>query len=130
MNRFVDAARDDRGGAAIELAILGPLIIILLFGGAQVAALHSARAAALSAAQAAVTVERQYDAEPGDGQPYAEAFLAEVGDWLSDTEVSEPSYSGGQVTYVVTGQALTLVPGVSWHVEQSASGTLEQFTTG
>lgn len=128
MNRLVNA-RGDRGSAPIELAILGPLIIILLFGGVQVAALHSARAAALTAAQAAVTVERQHDAEPGDGQPYAEAFLAEVGDWLSDTEVSEPSYSDDEVTYVVTGQALTLVPGVDWHVQQSATGRLEQFTT-
>lgn len=128
MRRF--NVRDDRGGAPIELAILFPMILVLVFGGAQVAAYHSARAAALTAAQAAVTVERQYDAEPGDGQPYAEAFLAEVGDWLSDTEVSGPSYSDDQVTYTVTGTALSLVPGVTWHVEQSASGLLETFTTG
>lgn len=127
MNRLF--ARGDGGGAPVELAILGPLVIILLFGAAQVAALHAARGAALTAAQVAVTVERQYDAEPGEGKPYAEEFLTQTGDWLSDPQVSDPAYSGDQVTYVVTGTALTLVPGVTWTVQQSASGTLETFTT-
>jgi Flp pilus assembly protein TadG len=128
--RWLSRLRDDRGAGPIELAILGPLIILLLFGAAQVAAYHSAQAAALTAAQAAVTAERQYDAEPGDGKPHAEQFLTQTADWLSGTEVSDPIYTGDQVSYVVTGVALSLVPGVRWQVRQSANGTLETFTTG
>lgn len=120
----------DSGGVVIELAILGPLIIIAIFGAAQVGTYFTARALALTAAQAAVTAERQHDAQPGDGQAHAEQFLDQAGDWLADPQVSEPIYGDDQVTYAVTGTAISLVPGISWEIQQTAHGRLEQFSTG
>lgn len=119
----------DRGGVVIELAILGPLIIIAIFGAAQVGTYFTARALALTAAQAAVTAERQHDAQPGDGQAHAEQFLEQAGDWLADPQVSDPIYGDGEVTYVVTGTAISLLPGITWEIQQTAHGRLEQFTT-
>lgn len=119
----------DRGGVVIELAILGPLIIIAIFGAAQVGTYFTARALALTAAQAAVTAERQHDAQPGDGQAHAEQFLDQAGDWLADPQVSDPIYGDDQVTYVVTGTAISLLPGITWEIQQTAHGRLEQFTT-
>jgi Flp pilus assembly protein TadG len=119
----------DRGGAVIELAILFPAIILVVFGAVQIAVYYTARTLALTAAQAAVSAERQHDAEPGDGQEHAQEFLAQAGDWLTNAEVSDPVYTGGQVGYVVTGTAITLVPGITWEIQQTAHGTREEFTT-
>ena len=74
--------RDDRGSSSVEFTILFPIIVILLFGGPQLAmwyfARESAQAAATSAARAASVVS----ATPGDGKTAAETYLARVG---SDT---------------------------------------------
>lgn len=121
--------REDRGGSVIELAILFPLIILVVFGAVQIAVYHTARTLALTAAQAAVSAERQHDAEPGDGKEHAQEFLAQAGDWLADAQVSDPVYTDGQVSYIVTGTALTLVPGITWEIQQTAHGTREEFTT-
>ena len=37
--------------------------------------------------------------------------------------------ASGEVTVTVTGNALTLVPGYTWEIQQTAHGTIERFTT-
>lgn len=120
--------RRDRGGGPVEVAIIMPAVILLVFGCVQLGAYFTARSLALTAAQAAVTAERKYDAEPGDGKQHAEQFLDQAGDWLTGVEISDPTYTDDQVSYVVTGTAITLVPGMSWNIRQSATGSLEQVT--
>jgi Flp pilus assembly protein TadG len=118
----------DRGASPVELAILWPALLVLIFGAVQAATYFTARTLALTAAQTAVTVERKHNAEESEGRRAAEAFLADIGDWLREPQVSEPAYTGDGVRYTVTGTALTLVPGLTWQVSQTAHGTLEQFT--
>ncbi|HLU33753.1 MAG TPA: TadE family protein [Natronosporangium sp.] len=121
----------DRGAAPIELAIVWPAILLLVFGAVQVATYFTARTVALSAAQVGVTAARGYDATDADGRDRAEAFLAQAGDWLVDWQVIGPvrDETTGQVTVTVTGDALTLVPGYNWEVRQTAHGTIERFST-
>jgi hypothetical protein len=119
----------DRGAAPVELAILWPALLVLVFAAVQAATYFTARTVAMTAAQTAVTVERKHTAQQGDGRHAAEAFLDDVGDWLRDPRVSDPHYTGDGVRYTVTGDALSLVPGITWQVSQTAHGTLEQFTT-
>jgi hypothetical protein len=111
------------------VAILFPTLFLLIFGMVQIVAYFTARAAALTAAQAAVSAERQLDAEPGDGRLRAEAFLGQVSDWLYSPTVSDPVYTPDGVSYTVSGTSLSLVPGVTWEVRQTAHGTREQPTT-
>ena len=118
----------DRGGSPVELAIIFPALLLLIFGAVQAATYFAARTVALTAAQTAVTVERMYDAEVGDGRAAAEDFLAGAGDWLTEVEVSDPVYTADGVSYTVSGEALSLIPGTTWRVSQSAHGTLERFT--
>lgn len=121
----------DRGGAPIELAILWPAILLLVFGAVQVATYFTARTVALSAAQVGVSAARKYDATDADGRDSAEAFLMQAGDWLLDWQVIGPvrDEASGEVTVTVTGNALTLVPGYTWEIQQTAHGTIERFTT-
>ncbi|ROO52585.1 TadE-like protein [Micromonospora sp. Llam0] len=125
----------DRGAAPVELAILLPAILLLLFASIQVAALFLARTVALSAAQQAVTAERGYDAlgsgnaDTGVGAQRAAAFLADAGDWLDPDPLPEPSVDpdGRYVSYTVSGKALSLVPGVTFTVSETANGEIERF---
>lgn len=120
--------RGDRGSSPVELAILWPVILLLVFGSVQIATYFTARTVALSAAQLAVSAERRYGATPGSGVARAEAFLTASGDWLRDWEVGDPVRTGDAVEVTVTGTALSIVPGVRWRVSQTARGTIEQFT--
>ncbi|HLU45360.1 MAG TPA: TadE/TadG family type IV pilus assembly protein [Natronosporangium sp.] len=112
----------------IEMAILWPIALIAIFGGVQVATYFTARTVALSAAQVGVAAERQYDAVPGSGVERAEAFLANSGDWLVNARVSDPVRTDEEVFITVSGEALSLLPGVTWEVQQTARGTIERFT--
>lgn len=118
----------DHGGSTLELAILWPVILLLVFGAVQVAAYFTARTVALSAAQVAVSTERQYHATGGSGVVRAEAFLAGTGDWLGNAQVGQPVHTADAVEVTVTGTALSIVPGVTWGISQTARGTIEQFT--
>lgn len=121
----------DRGASTVELAILWPLIATMVFGAVQVACYFTARTVALTAAQAAVSAERQFDAEPRDGIVHADAVVAQSADWLRDHEVVGPMYDddGLGVSYTVRGTAISIVPWLTtWQVSQTAHGTREQFT--
>ncbi|MDP9799762.1 hypothetical protein J2S43_008274 [Catenuloplanes nepalensis] len=121
--------RAQRGASPIELAILMPVIFFMLFGAIQIAAVYMARATALSAAQTAVSTQRLYDADEGSGQAGALAFIQTAGDWLTEPEVivvvDEPN---GVVSCDVAGNALSIIPGWTIRVTQSASGPIERFT--
>ncbi|MPZ27667.1 MAG: pilus assembly protein [Micromonosporaceae bacterium] len=118
----------DRGGAAVELAILWPVLVLVVFGAVQVTTYFTARTVALSAAQVGVATERQYDAAPGSGTDRAEEFLAGAGDWLVQAQVGEPVRTDEEVFITVRGRALSVVPWVTWDIQQTARGTVERFT--
>lgn len=127
--RRVPRPDSDRGGSSVvELAMLWPIVLLVVFGAVQVTTYFTARTVALSAAQLAVSAERQYDAEPGAGRDRAEAYLANAGDWLVDAEVGDPVTTEEEVFVTVRGEALSIVPGVSWEIQQTARGTVERFT--
>lgn len=116
----------DRGGAEVELAILGPLLLVVIFGAIQVTTYFTARNVALSAAQVGVAAERRYDAQPGSGREQAEAFLAQAGDWLINAQVDNPQRSADEVSITVHGEAPSIL--FTWEIQQTARGTIEQFT--
>jgi hypothetical protein len=118
----------DRGGSSIELAILWPAILLLVFGAVQAATYFTARTVALSATQVAVTTARALNATEGAGEERAGAFLERSGDWLRDWQVVETARTGQVVEFTVTGDALSIVPGVQWRISQTARGTVERFT--
>lgn len=123
------AAGRDRGSAAVELAILAPAILLALFASVQVATYFLARSVALAAAQEAVTAQRAYNAQPGVGVERGNAFLARAGDWLVGGTVVVEAEGDEAFRATVTGQALSIVPGVHFQVRQTARGSRERFTT-
>ncbi|SCL23816.1 TadE-like protein [Micromonospora nigra] len=128
------AWRGDRGGNPVELAVTLPAILVLLFGSIQVAAWFVARSTALNAAQSAVNAQRLHQAPEGAGAARADQFLRAAGDWLVGWDNPGPSCTSTaaeatEVTCTVTGRSLSVVPGVSFPVRQTAHGTVERWTT-
>lgn len=72
-------ARDDRGSSSVEFAILFPIIVVLLFGGPQLAMWYFAREAAEAAAASGARAASADGAPTGAGQNSAETYLAKVG---------------------------------------------------
>jgi hypothetical protein len=120
----------ERGGNPVELAVAMPAVLLMLFASIQVAAVFVARSTALNAAQSGVNAQRLYGAPAGAGEDRAAKFLQAAGDWLVDWDEPGPSCVATltDVTCTVTGKALSVVPGVSFSVRQTAHGTAERWT--
>jgi Flp pilus assembly protein TadG len=120
--------RDDRGSAPIELAIVAPAVLLLVLGVIQACLVFHARNLALAAAQQGTDAARAYDAPPGAGPTRARSFLDQAaGDSLTAVTISTGA-DAGQVSVTVTGTAISLIPGMAFHVTQTSSGPREVVT--
>ena len=121
----------DVGSVSLEIAILGPALLLLIFSIVQAGLWFYARSLALASAQEGVTAARAYAADPGAGISRAQTFLdQQAGDSLTQTAVSSAGSTPTQIRIQVTGRALSVFPGVPGiQVTQSAAGSVERFTT-
>lgn len=127
-------ARGDRGAATLELVVLFPVLMLLIFGVVQGALFFHGRNVALAAAEQGVRAGRADG--PGDPAAVAAAqarqFLLDTGELDNLTElVITPAVDADQVRITITARTVSLLPGVPGpRVSQSAAGSLERFTTG
>lgn len=122
------AHRPERGSATLEIAILGPALLLLVFAVVQVALWAYARNLALAAAQEGASAAAAYGARPGDGPARARAFLQDAGgDSIGEVRVAgERDRTSARVE--VSGRSLSVVPGVPGiRVVQSAEVPRERF---
>lgn len=120
----------DRGAVALEFAIVFPLVLVLTFGGVQVAFWFQARAMCQAAAQAGVRAGRVLGAPMGAGRTAATAYLAATaGDTVRGALVSE-SHTATTVSVGCSGTALRVMPlpGLPLDVAQSAAAARERFS--
>lgn len=123
---------DDRGVSAIELAILGPVLLIVVTLIIQWALWFEARQVALDAAQAGAQYAREH--QPGwaaNAVSHAESFYKDVGTRIIGglrVTVSQPPGKPDQVFVTVTGTIPTLIPGFSaLTVHETSGGGIECF---
>ncbi|MEV4479879.1 TadE/TadG family type IV pilus assembly protein [Micromonospora coxensis] len=128
VRRRLTAGGTDRGANPVELAVVMPAVLLLLFASVQVAVWFVARSTALHAAQSGVNAQRTLHAPAGAGEARAARFLGSAGDWLVGA-TSTCVTGATEVTCTVTGRSLSVVPGVSFRVRQTAHGTVERWTT-
>ena len=114
----------------MEFAIVFPLVLVLTFGGVQVAFWFQARAMCQAAAQAGVRAGRVLGAPAGAGRTAATAYLAATaGDTVRGALVSE-SHTATAVRVGCSGTALRVMPlpGLPLDVAQSAAAARERFS--
>jgi Flp pilus assembly protein TadG len=128
--------RSERGASSLELAILAPTILALIFISIQTALWLYGRSVALNAAQEGVSRLRLvqpplYTEAIGEKvRSDIEAYASQLGgNSLGDAQVLPPSYNNpeGLVSFTVTGDTISLVPGLTLKVTQTATGPIEQF---
>jgi Flp pilus assembly protein TadG len=129
-------ASADRGTGPVEFAILSLGMLTLAFMIVQAGLLYHARSVALGAATQGVNVARGYQADPGQrdeqmqaGVTHAEQFLARLGGGLKDSTVTAriDNTNGDAIVVTVTGKAISVLPGLTFNIQQSARGSVEQF---
>ena len=122
----------DCGSATVELAVLFPAFLLLLFGGVQAAEWYHVRSLCLAAAAAGVQTGRTTGARAAAANRAAGEFLARPGGGTAtDPAVSTAGSSAAVLRVEVTASVPRVVPlpGLSMRVTQSARGTREVFTT-
>lgn len=120
----------DTGSATVEIAILGPVLLLIVFTLVQTALWYYARSLALAAAQQGATAAAAYGAGPATGAEHARRFLDQNShDTLRDTSITTTGTTRTQVRVEVTGRALSVLPGIpGLVVTQDAQAPVERFT--
>lgn len=128
----------ERGSAALELAIVAPALLALIFFSLQAAFFFYGRAVATQAAREGVSQlrlaedEQTYSLLQGTALERTERYAANVGgaglvDPSADSSYLEQEDGTARVSVTVTGSVITLVPGLNLTASAQASGTVERF---
>jgi Flp pilus assembly protein TadG len=120
----------DRGSASLELVIVFPVLLLLIFGGVQGALYYYGRSIALAAAQEGSRAAAAQNGSTGAGHTAATTFITQAGgtDVLQGPQISS-SRSATDATVTVHGSSLSILPfwgGLT--ITQSASTPLERLT--
>lgn len=123
------AGPSDRGSASIQMVLLLPVLFTVMFLGMQAALFYHARSVAIAAAQEGARASSAQDGSRGAGAAAAAAFVAAAGgdDVLKGARVSS-SRTAQVATVAVTGTSLSVIPGWSPFVRQSATVPVERIT--
>ena len=128
--RSLTGQRDD-GSSAVELVLLTPLLMFVIFVVVQAALYMHARHVVLAAAQQGARLART--AAPNDQAAVDSAragtysYLHQLGaDIVADPNVTV-TRAGGQATVRVTAHAVSILPGFTLNVVETSSGPVEMF---
>lgn len=114
---------------SIELVILLPALFAVMFLGMQAALYHHARTVAIAAAQEGARAAGAEAGRETDGVRAADDFVAEAGgDDVLTGASSSANRSTTTVTVTVRGFSLSVIPGWTPSVEQSATVPVERVT--
>jgi len=123
--------RPDDGSVTLEIVVLVPAILAVIFGVIQGAFVFHARHVALAAASEGLAVASGLGSSAEAGRTAAADFVDAAGGvevLISTSVTAVRSPVAAEVT--VAGQAPSLIPGVSgWAVSQTAAGPVERFTS-
>jgi hypothetical protein len=133
-----DAARGEHGVAAVEFAILLPVLVILLFGFIQFGIAFNARIQATNGAReaarmAVVGIDNWADVG-GSGKPYWQVVQERAGVGpISDCDLDAPATIGGTLTVAFDYPIDLAIPFLptpeSWQVGRAAASMrMEQFS--
>ena len=122
----------DRGASAIELAILAPMLLALIWLAVQYALYFQGRQVALAAAQVGARVARDeaetVPAWKADAERQAESYYNGLGTKVLGRGISAvASRSGSSVQLTVTGQAASIMFGLNLTIHETAGGPIECF---
>ncbi len=120
---------DERGSVSLGLVILLPALFAVMFLGMQAALYYHARTVAIAAAQEGARAAGAETGREADGTSAANAFVSEAGgDDVLPGATSAASRTSTTATVTVRGFSLSVIPGWTLEVEQSATVPVERLT--
>ncbi len=127
--------RGDRGASALELSLVAPVLLLVIFTAIQSGLYFYGRTVAQQAAREGVSklrlaqTEQISDDVRDDVQDAVERYARAVGreTLLGAEATSTYDAATGKVTVTVTGEVITLVPGLDLGVTQVVAGEIERF---
>jgi Flp pilus assembly protein TadG len=121
--------RNQRGSTSIQMVILMPALFSVMFLGLQAALIYHARTVAIAAAQEGARTAAGENGTISHGAAAAASFVADAGgnDVIVGASVSG-SRSATQASVTVRGASLSVIPGWSPPLEQSATVPVERLT--
>jgi Flp pilus assembly protein TadG len=128
MSRLRSPRSAEDGSATIEMAVLLPMLLVLLFCGVQAALLHQARSLAVAAASAGAHAVGAEYGTPAAGIAAAKGFLTESAEDAFSSYSVTASASGTTASVTVTGVSLSIVPFWTPEVRQTSSVPREEVS--
>ena len=123
-----DRGPRDRGSVSVELVVLMPLLLLIVFASVQGAVYYYARSLAIAGAQEGARAAALPGATPATGRTAAVGFLTDTGgDSLTHLTITG-TRTLTTATITVRGSSLSLIPGWAPTVEQSATMPVERIT--
>jgi len=115
--------------ASIQIVVLMPVMFLLMFVGMQAAMIYHARTVAIAAAQEGARAAAAQNGTAAAGHSAAATFVVAAGGegTLRDVTVTS-NRTPTTVTVVVTGTILSVIPGWTPSITQSASAPVERLT--
>lgn len=116
-----------RGSVTLEMVIIFPVLLLMLFGAVQAGLWFHARNLAMTAAQEGAVAAAAYESTPSKGEAAALQFAQAAGAQNPRATVTTTTTT---TTTVVTVEAPNLLPGVIpvMPITQSATMPLERIT--
>jgi Flp pilus assembly protein TadG len=119
----------ERGSSSIQMALLLPVLFLVMFLGMQAALYYHARTVAIAAAQEGARAAGAETGTTSRGIDAARDFVADAG---GDDVLAAVTVTGRRtattVTMTVRGQAMSVIPGWTPVLEQSATAAVERLT--
>lgn len=121
--------RDDRGSVSVELVILLPALFAVMFLGMQAALYYHARTVAIAAAQEGARAAGGENGMESDGIRAAQEFIQDAGggDVLPSARATA-TRTATTATVIIEGRSLSVIPGWTPVIKQSASVSVERLT--
>src|ERR1035437_1253195 len=123
------AAGRERGSSSIQMVILMPALFSIMFLGMQGALYYHARTVAIAAAQEGARAAGSQNGTAAEGVSAASSFVSDAGgrNVLPGAHMTG-ARSATTATVTVTGTSLSVIPGWSPAVSQSAAVPVERIT--
>lgn len=111
----------------MELVLLTPMLMLFVFTIIQVALWFHAKQVVTAAAQEGARVARQENATAVEGRTAALGYVTKVGGEAVVTPTAVVTRTATNVTVLVRGKSVKLVPGLNLDVEGRSNAAVEGF---
>lgn len=117
----------DRGSSSLQMVVLMPALFAVMFLGVQAALLYQARTLCLAAAQEGARDAAAENGSPDAGITTASTFLSSSTSGVQDPTIGS-TRSATTATVTVAATSLSVIPGWTPRITQSASLPVERIT--